>query len=372
MKKMVRPFISAVITTSFLLNPIGFSSYAADVDPLRSKGTTIGFITTEPVSTPQGQAHLEVTSVEIRSEQDLKVAQELIENAKASTPSSAEVTVYNVKLEDSEPTELSKKTQALVQEQMKGAATADAILPKQSFLKRHYNTTLALVRLVANTAVVYTGLVMGQGIRGDHALYVGLLAGAMSGAVQLKSEELYRWIERATFVTNKAKKMGILQSTEEGAELPKAEKLIIEAEKYTRWWVLEVGFLAACKGLMAWLNIPDGSDIWTTSFKSTATQGVYEVGVLRAATILGKIKPEWASRANVFKNVSYFAGSSLSVLAAVAVMAGLPIANMGFIVLGATGVVLNLVPRLATSEPVQKMLTRLRSHKSGDCGQLFQ
>lgn len=368
---MARTFISAAVAASFLLNPIGVSAYAAD--EVRSQDTKIGFITTEPVLTSQGPAHLEVTSIEIQTDQDLNVARELIQDSIASVPSSSEATVYNVKFEDSEPTELSKKTEALVREHTKNATKAtDTILPKQSFFKQHYNTTLAIVRLVANTAVVYWGLVAGQGIRGDHALYVGLLAGAMSGAVQLKSEELYRWVENATYISNKAKKMGILKQTAEGVELPKAEKLIVESEKYTRWWVLEVGFLAACKGLMAWLGIPDGSDIWTTSIKSTATQGVYEVGVLKAATVLGKIKPQWASRANVFKNVSYFAGSSLSVLAAVAVMAGLPIANAGFIILGATGAVLNLAPKFVASESFQKILARLRAPRPGDCGRLFQ
>jgi hypothetical protein len=232
--------------------------------------------------------------------------------------------------------------------------------PQQSFLKRHYNLTLAMVRFVANTGVVSVGLITGKGVPLEHALMIGALAGAISGGIQLKSAQVFAWLSNSVVLVNSAKRLGLI-SNAEGIPPSRSERMLREVETYSKWALLETGFLLACHTAMGLLSIPVTENLFETVAKSTLSQGVFEVGILKAAEQLERMNPNWSNRAAVFKNVSIFAGSSISVLAAIGSMIGMPYSNLGFVVLTATGLVLNFSSKIVMSERGQRLLSKWKA-----------
>jgi hypothetical protein len=344
------------------------------------------FLNTPDIQTSVGQAHLEVQSFSIDSAEDLNRAKREISEKLHSQNRSGDVFVIEARTDEHRTTQLDQSTAeaaeqmaALVEaEHRNNTVSVDLPQPEnRSFLKKHYNLTLAFVRFVANAGVVSTGLIVGKGVPVEHALLIGVLAGAMSGAIQLKSDLVFRWLSNSVLLVNTAKRLGLLRS-QDGNFAATGERTLREMEMYGRWAMLEAGFLLVARTAMSLLNIPVTENLFLTVGKSTASQGIYEVGIMKSTEMLGRMNSRWASRAAVFKNVALFAGSGVSVLAAIGSMIGMPFANLGFITLTATGLVLNFAPKLLKTKPVEQILQRWRRPQqaqprlaAGSCHALF-
>ena len=327
------------------------------------------FMTTQPLQIEAGQVHLEVTAFNIQSEKDLQTARETIVGQLKYRSTTNELFKLNVAAKDMPVnSQLSIKTEAVVGEVESLIEASERLEPKnievekpqQSFLKRHYNLTLAMVRFVANTGVVSIGLITGKGVPLEHALMIGALAGAISGGIQLKSAQVFAWLSNSVILVNSAKRLGLISNVN-GLTPAKSERILREVETYGKWAMLETGFLLACHTAMGLLSIPVTENLFETVAKSTLSQGVFEVGVLKAADQLEKMNPNWSNKAAVFKNVSIFAGSSISVLAAIGSMIGMPYSNLGFVVLTATGLALNFSSKIIMSERGQRLLTKWKA-----------
>jgi hypothetical protein len=327
------------------------------------------FMTTQPVQTEAGPVHLEVTAFNIQNERDLQTARETIVGQFRYRPETNEIFRLNVSSKGMPVNnQLAIKTEAVIGEveslvdarERLEQKNIEVEKPQQTFLKRHYNLTLAMVRFVANTGVVSVGLITGKGVPLEHALMIGALAGAISGGIQIKSAQVFAWLSNSVALVNSAKRIGLISNTN-GLSPARSERILREVETYSKWAMLETGFLLACHTAMGLLSIPVTESLFETVAKSTLSQGVFEVGVLKAADQLEKMNPRWSNRAAVFKNVSIFAGSSISVLAAIGSMVGMPYSNLGFVVLTATGLVLNFSSKIVMSDSGQRLLTKWKA-----------
>lgn len=354
----------------FGLNPLDSSAHAANTPNENIKSA---FLQTESVPTPYGPGHMEVQSFDVSSSKDLEEAKRQIERSLGDKRTQH---LYNLNVTASDhiprpsdtaaaaaTAEISGKVDSRHRSAQKNIKVEPA---RPGFLKRHYNTTLALVRFIANGATVTVGLIVGKEIPLEHALIIGALTGTMSAAIQLKSDKVMKWLSNSVLLVNAATKFGLIKATP-GEDPSRAAKTLKEVEMYGRWASLEAAFLIVCETAMKVLEIPIAENIFSTVAKSTASQGVYEVGVLKTINRLDEMNPDLSSRHNVYKNLALFGGSGISVLAAVGALVGMPYANLGFLVLTGTGVVLNFGPKLAKSKPVEQIMRIWRPRRSLNC-----
>jgi hypothetical protein len=324
------------------------------------------FMSTTPVQTPSGQVHMEVQAFEINSSADMnRVVQEL--SAKTKATRSKELFHVEVRARGYRNARLENVAQNGAAEIESGITAENRMDPKpvsveapKGFFKRNYNVSLAFIRFLSNGAVVASGLVIGKGIAMEHALLIGALAGTLSATVQLKSDVIFKWLSNSVLLVNAAKKAGVLPVTEAPGV---TERTLKQVEMYSRWAILETGFLLAIQTGMALLNMPVAENLLLTVGKSTLSQGVFEIGVLKASQQLAGINEKWAGKSAVFKNVALFAGSGISVLAAVGSMVDMPFANLGFAALTATGVVLTFSSKITKIKPVEQILALWRVSK---------
>lgn len=337
------------------------------------------FLTTNTVNTPEGPAHIEVQTFEINNQQDLNRAKAEVlaktRNSRTSEFFRVEVTTSDYRTQPMEAPTKRAATEienALTATQKAKPAPMTVPPPNAAgFFRRNYNVTLGLIRFIANNAVVTTGLVIGAGVPVEHALVIGTLAGAMSGAIQIKSDVVMRWLSNSVLLVNTAKRLRLLPQNE-GLDATRTERTMREVEMYSRWAMLETGFLLVVRTAMSVMNIPVTENLFMTVAKSTASQGIYEVGVLKATQQLERMNPRWAARSAVFKNVALFAGSGISVVAAIGSMIGMPFANLGFVVLAGTGLILNFSPKLVRRVSLDQLFSRWRPTGSvKTCRSLF-
>ena len=330
------------------------------------------FMTTEAVNSEKGPVRIEAAVFKISNEADLNAAKEMIIGQLKYRPQTNELFKIEVQTRNHVATRLDRKLEETVGEAEDLVQALEKLEPKkvdvenvsQSFFRRHYNLTLGFVRFVANTGTVSMGLITGKGVPLEHALMIGALAGAISGGIQVKSDAVFKWLSNSVMLVNSAKRLKLINA-EEGLSISRSEKILREVETYGKWALLEAGFLLAVHTAMGLLSIPVTENLISTVAKSTLSQGVFEVGVLRATEQLEKINPKWAQRAAVFKNVSIFAGSSISVLAAIGSMIGMPYANLGFVVLTGAGLVLNFGSKIVISEKAQNLLQQWAERRNG-------
>ena len=333
------------------------------------------FMSTTPVETPVGATHMEVQAFEINSAADMNRVVRELEAKTAANPNTKEFFHLEVSSKDYHGSPLDGVARSATAEIEDGIKAENRMEPKpvqvdppKGFFKKHYNVSLAFVRFLSNSAVVSTGLVIGKGVSLEHALMIGALAGTLSASVQLKSDVIFKWLSNSVLLVNAAKKMGLLPKTEAPGVTERALK---QVEMYTRWSMLETGFLLTIQTGMALLNMPVAENLLLTVGKSTLSQGVFEIGVLKASDQLAGINPRWAAKSAVFKNVALFAGSGISVLAAVGSMVDMPFANLGFAALTASGVVLTFSSKISKLKPVEQILMRWKFSKMR-CGYLLQ
>jgi hypothetical protein len=321
------------------------------------------FLSTESVPSEKGPVRIEAAVFRVSNEADLNAAKEVIIGQLKYRPETNELFKIEVQAPNHVATGLDRKLAETVGDTEDMVQALEKLEPQKidvesvssSFFRRHYNLTLGFVRFITNTGTVSMGLVTGKGVPLEHALMIGALAGAISGGLQVKSDAVFKWLSNSVMLVNSAKKLKLI-NPEAGLSPSRSEKILREVETYSKWALLETGFLLAVHTAMGLLSIPVAENLISTVAKSTLSQGVFEVGVLRAAEQLEQMNPKWSQRASVFKNVSIFTGSSLSVLAAIGSMIGMPYANLGFVVLTATGLVLNFGSKIIVSEKGQKLL----------------
>lgn len=329
------------------------------------------FLTTSSVPSQMGQAHLEVQNFQITNLDELSEAQTTIKAKFSGTQRLSEFFTLGVQSSDYRINSLEVNFQNTVRD-IKSSVSADHVSeqnpvvvepPRGNIFKRNYNLTLGVVRGVVNGATVFAGLVVGKGIPMEHAALIGLLAGSISGGIQIKSDFFFKWLADSVAFVNMAKRLRLIPNTD-GAEPSRAEKILKEVVMYSKWASMEGAFLLVIQTSMAMLNVPVTEGLISTIAKSTASQGVYEVGLMKAADQLGLINPRWAGRAQIFKNVSAFGGSTISVLAAIGTLVGMPFSNLGFVVLTSAGLVFTFGARILLREPVQKFLTKIATKRA--------
>jgi hypothetical protein len=370
--------------TFFRLLFLGFLFTAIQLKPVSARAAGPNedvksvFMSTETIQTSEGPAHMEVQSFDVSTPENLAEARRQIEKDITAKPKTRHFFKLNVSANDQIPQSSDMAAQATANDLAKEIDASHSSptqnirveSARKAFFKKHYNTTLALVRFVANSATVSVGLIVGKHIPMESALMIGMLAGGISAAIQLKSDAVFKWLSNSVLLVNTAKKLGLLKSFP--ADDPgKAERLLKEAEMYGRWASIEASFLMVCETAMMLLDIPVAENLLLTVAKSTGSQGIYEVGILKTTRELERMNPELAGRREAFKNIALFAGSGVSVLSAVGALIGMPYANLGFLVLTSTGVVLNFGPKLLRTKPVEQILRIWRPRKAVRCEMLL-
>lgn len=211
--------------------------------------------------------------------------------------------------------------------------------------------TLALVRLVAVGGVTAAGLVVIDNPASmSQALITGLVAGGLSGLIQLNFDLFYKVM--TTVYSLKLYKNPEL--------LSQRHKMILDkAEYFLKWGTVEAFFLLGLRSAMMGMDLPV-DPIWMlglTTLKGMVSQGVFE----KAWTDYFKRKIEKdPAREIQYKKVLNFAllaGSAVAVSVAVADMSGLKIANWGFASLFGTGLV------LMSGEAIKDFRSTLIYHK---------
>lgn len=329
------------------------------------------FLTTDSVPTQMGPAHLEIQNFEINNATELSEAQAAISVKMSGTQRVSEFFTLNVQSRNYRVNSLEVSFQNSVRE-IKNSVSADHVSeqpttvvepPRGNIFKRNYNLTLGLVRGVVNGATVFAGLVVGKGIPMEHAALIGVLAGAISGGIQIKNEFFFKWLGDSVFFVNQAKRLKLIPDTD-GADPSRAEKILKEAVMYTKWASMEAAFLLVIQTSMAMLNVPVTEGLLSTVLKSTGSQGVYDVGTMKLADNFEAVNPRWARHTQTFKNISAFSGSAISVLAAIGAMVGVPFANYGFVVLAGTGLIFNVGARMLLKDSTQRFIERIATRRA--------
>jgi hypothetical protein len=374
-KRYTALIFKSVFIILAVLAPLNFA-LADTTPPEQGQNVKALVASTQVIPTEVGPAYMDVQSFDISTAADLAaVKQQFLQQLHESK--SRHLFQLHVTGADHLPTALDVAALTAVNE-IAAEVKADRTSPQQNiqvetpptgFFKKNYNLTLALVRFVANTGVVSVGLILGKHIPMEHALMIGTLAGSMSAGIQLKSEAIFKWLNNSVILVNSAKRMGLIKSNS-GEDPTHAAKVIREVEMYGRWAMLEVAFLTVVQTSMHLLNIPVTENLLMTVGKSVASQGFYELGILKLANSLEQINPNWKDRTGVFKNVAMFAGSGISVLSAVGSLIGMPYANLGFVALTATGLVFHMAPKIMTSKSIEKILATWRPRARLQCASL--
>ncbi len=360
--KYMKIAIIFVQVLALVLAPIQYSQ-------AMSEPFTAVSIKTLPIETSAGPVHVETHGFGIDNPEALAKAQQRILEITKNDPKSDHYFSSVVSTTEHKKSEMDKAVAGTVSEIEESISNTNntkinpvVVNPpdKTSFFKKHYNHTLALVRFISNSSVVTTGLIVGQGISIDHAIYIGLLTGALSATAQLKNKSILNWYSNSVLLVKAAKKMGLLPN-ENNDNNNKAEKIITEVQKYGKWATIETGFLLVVQTAMSVLNIPVMESLALTVGKSVASQGIYDLGVLKLADEIKKTNPNLGPKVEVMKDVAIFSGSAIWALAAIGSMTGVPIANYLFVTLTAAGLVLNLSPWVTKLKPIDAILKNWRN-----------
>lgn len=382
-----------VFALTFYSQLITATSSEVNSSPLPSQSTQLVApqkynqvrIKTAPVSieTPAGPAlaHVEVLAININNKEDLEKARIELGQDIEKNPKTENLILMEV-LEESAKTDpsLDDSTQVVINE-LKNSIIADNkkvfkpsmvhLTGVKEFFKENYNGTLAIVRFVLNSAVITTELISSKGVPLEYAAIVGILTGAMSGAVQYKSDVLYKWISNSMFVVNMAKKHGLIKTTADNS-VTQEEKILNEIVFYGKWTLMEFTFLSICQTAMSLLEIATNDNILSTTAKTVVSQGLFERGVTKVEDALKKSYPNSNNTATVLRNSALFMGSGISVLCAIGVFAGIPYANMGFVLLTGLGVLLNFNPWLFKLTKREAFINEVRSGATSlTCRSLF-
>lgn len=340
---------------------------------------------TPAVQTPAGVSHIDVHAFKLDSGEDLARAQTTIAAASAGLPAPQgffELTVTTAGSSSAISDELLHQAAQSIQADLKpegGDAPQSFVVEAaraEPFLKRHYNAALAFVRVFVSGAPMTAGIIMSNGGSIEHALLIGLLAGSISGAVQLKSDLYFRFLENSDLAIRNLQKFGLFTDYIRHSPASRGASALLYSERFTRWYLVELGFLWAVNTAMALLDVPTegGIYLYLTALMAMASQGLYEsFGILRSSKLIRSF-PKWANRAPVFTNVMALTGSAASNLSSALGLMGLPVAYLGFGVLLTSGAVLGLAPEIMRAKKqATDYFVRLRTAKAmGRCSALFK
>ncbi len=328
-------------------------------------------LSTPDQQTALGPAHLEVQSFEINSPEDLAAAKLAISFSLKNTKRFSEFFVYEASVQNYRINSLEVNFQSTVNE-IKNEVSADHISvhspvvvssPKTKKFNWTYNHTLAIVRAVANGGTVMAGLVIGKGVPVEHSALIGVLVGGLAFGMQIHNDWFTKILTNSVKLVDKAKQLKLLpESSSSGVS--RREKLLKESSFYTKWAITEAAFLLICNTAMSMLHIPLEGNFLMTVVKSTASQGLYDNGVIKTSEVIEKINPNWTGKTNMVRHVAVFGGSAISVLSAIGTMVEMPFSYVGFIVLASSGVVLTLAPKIILLKPVQQILQKIADRQS--------
>lgn len=214
-----------------------------------------------------------------------------------------------------------------------------------SFYKKYYNESLAIVRLILNTTVVTTELITIKGAPFEYAAIVGLVVGGMSGLIQWKSDTLYKWLKNSFYIESKARALGFIKGDASERDTSAKSKLN-NFVYYAKWTLLEYSFLTISKLAMSLFDIASNESIHSAVAKTVLSQGFFEHQVVNMEERINQASPNNKFKATVFRNIALFGGSTLSIISAVGVLSGIPYADFGFVLLGGFGVVLSASPKI--------------------------
>lgn len=214
-----------------------------------------------------------------------------------------------------------------------------------------YNAKLTIVRFLTGTTVLTTSIIHQYGSPLENALLVGLLAGAITGAIQYKTEAFSKIITNSIYLASMAKKLNLLSHKENlqlekidaqlnKAPLHKTEARLNEIESFGKVALLEVTFLSVIQLAMFFTHIPITENLFTTAAKSIASQGFYNKEVFKKANDLETLKPHLSGQISKAKKTLSFLGSILSFLGVAGSMTGVPASYVSFALLLGTGAIL--------------------------------
>lgn len=304
---------------------------------LIGRAQTIGAIVTDPMPTKTGDPIvIQVYGSSTAISGDFEEMLELIRRTEKELAEQARNDSFILKTH-SKPSEFHSDSNTKI-EYKKGSilnAATTAVAEIESNKKLYRN--LALVRLVTAGGVTAAGLlVMDNPQSLAQSLFVGLVAGGLSGLIQLNYDLFFKVMTTnyfsSAFMDENSNKL--------------LKSIVNSLEYYLKWGATEVVFLLGVRAAMIAVGVPVDPAILllATAAKGMASQGVYD----KATTfrMKEKIKANPSAEAKYLRMLNYQAllGSAVSISMAVADMAGFHISTWGFAALFATGVVIMVDP----------------------------
>jgi hypothetical protein len=183
-----------------------------------------------------------------------------------------------------------------------------------SWFKKNYRITFALTRGTLNAGVTTWGLLVGSGLPIEVALPTGIITGAMSASLQY----WYGWL-RDEFLHKSFAHL-----------LPEKFRNTVKAvSPFSRWYLLEVGFVGVIDVVMTLLGAPTTNTpakLAKTAAMALGSQGLLETGINRSIKNGLEKAVDSSKRARLLLKGDLLALgiSVLSVSASIADMQGLP------------------------------------------------
>jgi len=299
----------------------------------------------QQITSNEQTGHYDVQAYSIRTAEELSIIETHLKN-ELSRQSPIELQAFDISAGDDHKSDLHQAAVQSVQNILSSSETPNKNkfhrFKLQSLLNKNLDITLSLVRFITNATTITAALVIGKDIPISHGIIIGMVAGGLSGYAQYKTNAIAKWLSQSKLLIEASRKIGLSKNQSE--VLNKSEKNLQEVEKFIRWGSIDMAFLAAINSVMMMLNIPVTGNLFETVIKSTASQGMMDIGVFNLSHYLKAQFPERENKINKMTSVGLFISSGISVMSAASALVGVTMTDLGFITLSTTGLVLRLYP----------------------------
>lgn len=204
--------------------------------------------------------------------------------------------------------------------------------------------TLTILRFIANGSITTASLIITQDVSISKALFIGVMAGGATAALQYHTQVFANWLKNSYKMISVAEKMKLIKAGSSKDADHLIRKILSETEKYIKWGLLEVAFVKMIDLSMMVVGIPTSDVFWNTVLKSTASQGIFDVGVSNLSQQLAKKYPHLKQHIDNGEHIGMFTSSIISVFSAVGALIDLPLSDVGFAALAGGGIILNTYP----------------------------
>lgn len=204
--------------------------------------------------------------------------------------------------------------------------------------------TLTLIRLLANGTVTTLSLFVTQDVGLGYAMFIGATVGVTTAALQYHTKTFANWLKNSYTLVRLAEQMKFLKPGASTRVDDLSTKILSETEKYVKWGLTEAVFIKMINLLTQLGSIPTSDVFWLTVLKSTASQGIFDIGITKLSQNLEKNYPHLKKNINNLEHAGLFSSSIISVFSALGALIGLPSADLGFMVLAGGGIILNTYP----------------------------